>query len=531
MKKVCIALLILFSLCCCFTFAEETADHSWFQSTTIYQIYLKPFSNDLKGLLHRLPYIEQLGVKTIWLLPIFTSMSDHGYDTVDYYAVRDYYGTLEDLKIFTKQAKKKGIRVLLDLVANHCGSDHPWFAHPDPKIRKDHWFPWSDHDKRWGSPWPFFLKKNETNSVQFSTWRKDPYDYPRKYKKSKTNYYYGAFDKHMPDLNYNDPKAREEVITEFTNIMKYWIEKAGVAGYRCDAVRYMVETGPGHKQRDQPGTHQVWKEFRKRLQQYDPKAVLVAEAPTETYDQMIKYYGNGDEFHSAFHFKYQGVLMWIIKSGRRTENFFSDLHAIQKRLPKGTQDVLFLANHDHFTGDRIATQLKGDVAKIKAAGSLYLLLSGVPTIYYGEEIGMKGGGSDIGIRGPMNWNEVDRQMNDKNSILNHYRRILKLRNTYKALSIGTGDHIQTNFKNHWDNYHSTFPFISIMRRTNDESIIIIHGLKDDANELHLNLKGYNIPQNSNVHVLMGNYAGTEYDKITNQNSGWYNRWKWKILNL
>jgi alpha-amylase len=437
------------------------------------------------------------------------------------------------LKAFTTEAKKRGIRVLLDLVANHCGSKHKWFSDPNPAVRKDHWFPWSDYDKRWGSPWPSF--KNNTSLKIGSTWRKDPYNYRRNHSNSKkTSFFYGAFDHHMPDLNYNNPKAREEVITEFTNIMKFWIEKTGVAGYRCDAVRYMVETGPGVGQRDQPLTHAVWKEFRKRLAKVSPSAVLVAEAPTETYDQMIQYYGNGDEFHGAFHFKYQGTLMGILKSGRRAESFFSELHAIQKRLPRGTQDVLFLANHDHFAGDRIATQLQGNIPKIKSAGSLYILLSGIPTIYYGEEIAMYGGGSDRGIRGPMEWANAENQLRDPNSVLNHYRRLLKLRHHYKALSIGESIHIQTHFNGHWDHYHSSFPFIGLLRKSDKEFIIVIHGLKDDANSLHLNLKGLGIQENSEVHCLMGQYSFGPYDRVTNQNMGFYpikNQYGWttKVL--
>lgn len=125
------------------------SDASWFQNTNIYQIYLKPFSGNFKGLIQRIPYLEMLGIKTVWLLPIFESTSDHGYDTTNYYKIRDHYGTEQDLKEFVSEAEKKGIRVLLDLVANHCGIQHPWFSSRDPTIRKDKWFRISDKDERW----------------------------------------------------------------------------------------------------------------------------------------------------------------------------------------------------------------------------------------------------------------------------------------------------------------------------------------------------------------------------------------------
>jgi glycosidase len=226
----------------------------------------------------------------------------------------------------------------------------------------------------------------------------------------------------------------------------------------CDAVRYLVENGRGN-QADQSETHAAWKDIRKRLAQIKPSTVLLAEAPTETYDQMIGYYGNGDEFHTAFHF------------------------------PAGTQDTLFLSNHDRFAGDRVATQLGGNIAKMKSAASLYLLLSGNPAIYYGEEIGMANGpgSGDAPLRHPMDWDAVQAQDNDPNSILNHYRRLLRVRNNYDALRGGITYFVPTCSNDGWDGINSESKTLSIIREFYGEKILIVHNFSSSNQTIHVDL--------------------------------------------
>ena len=237
---------------------------------------------------------------------------------------------------------------------------------------------------------------------------------------------------------------------------------------------------------------------------------------------MLKYYGKGDEFHGAFHFKYQGLLMNSIKNEKRNSNFFTDLHTIQNRLPKGTQDILFLSNHDHYIGDRVATQLNGNEGKIKLSASLYILLSGIPTIYYGEEIGMKGGGSNDELRKSMEWEITNQQIKDPNSILNHYKRLLKIRNYYEtSLSLGNSKYVPTHSQGRWDGYSNEFPFVSILREYGNEKMIVIHSFHPNPEELHLNLKSFGIKENSEVHVIMGIYHGVKYDNISTNNDGFY----------
>jgi 1,4-alpha-glucan branching enzyme len=257
------------------------------------------------------------------------------------------------------------------------------------------------------------------------------------------------------------------------------------------------------------------------LNEIDPNAILIAEAPTETSKELMEYYGNGDEFHGAFHFRFHDTIMETVKQGKRMPNFFQDLLFIQNNIPPGTTDILFLSNHDHFAKDRVASQLNGFREKIKMAASLYILLSGIPSIYYGEEIGMTGAGSDDALRRNMEWNSVNNQINDRSSILNHYRRLLKLRQHYTPLSLGKTVYIPTHSDGRWDSSNQAFPYISLMRKLNFEKMIVIHGLDNTRKPLHLNLNAFDIQPASDVHVIMGTYEGINYDKIYDTNQGFY----------
>ena len=142
---------VLFTVLAKDSFAQD--DSSWVMETNIYQIFVDRFGRNLDGVRERLDYLKELGVKTIWLMPIFKAMSDHGYDAVDFYAIEPRYGDTNDLKELVDSAKEKEIKVILDLVINHIGIDHPWFKSSDPAVRKDKWFVWANHNLGWGQPW------------------------------------------------------------------------------------------------------------------------------------------------------------------------------------------------------------------------------------------------------------------------------------------------------------------------------------------------------------------------------------------
>ena len=187
-------------------------------------------------------------------MPIFESMSNHGYDTTDYYAIRSSYGTIADLRDLVQAAETKNMRVVLDLVMNHVGSGHPWFSSTDSDERKDHWFVWSGSDLAWNKPWG-------GAGGSAVTWFGDPLegvDRDANGQPHDDDFFYAVFSPSMPDFNYNDATARGEIIDEFTQVMRFWMEETRVHDFRYDAARYFVENGRAsdlHK--DQTKTHAI----------------------------------------------------------------------------------------------------------------------------------------------------------------------------------------------------------------------------------------------------------------------------------
>jgi alpha-amylase len=505
--------------------SQAHAEAPWHTQTVIYQVFVEKFSTQksLKGVKDNLNYLQDLGVKTIWLMPVFEAMSDHGYDTTNYYKIAARYGTEQDLKDLSQAAHERGMRIVLDLVINHTGTMHPWFSSTNGTERKDKWYIWANRDLGWDDPW----KYNPATNTPKRTWFKDPFaDFDRNGDGNAHNddFYYSVFgdgDQEirdgagtvvgiggtMPDLNYNDAAAKDEIVAEIKKVMEHWLTNTKVDGFRCDAVRYLSEFGAGN-QAEQGRTHEVWKNFRAWLDLKHPEAILLAEAPTETYAQMRTYYGSGDEFHSAFHFKLPYLLISAPRTGSRPNNFFGELYEIQSHLPAKAQDVLFLSNHDQFAGDRVASQLGGDIAKVKSAGSLYLLLSGNPSIYYAEELAALGVGSDSAIREPLDWSTIRTQSFDEDSVLNHYKRLLALRNQYAALRGGATYFAHSHYSsdNRWDNNQSdTAKITTIVRELAGEKILVVHNFGDENERIHVSLDStsLSIPNGAAAYSLMG----------------------------
>jgi alpha-amylase len=532
--------------------APLSNDDDWVTSTNIYQVFVDRFGGNLKGVEAKVPYLKSLGVKTIWLMPIFEAQHDHGYDTTNYYQIASNYGSNSDLKDLVKVAHEAEIRVILDLVLNHCGTQHPWFADSDPNVRKDHWFIWKNSDWGWDDSW----NNSQSGYYPNATFFRDPYaHYDRNGNGDPhdDDYYFSLFgnpmEQTMPDLNFNDPTARAEIMNEAESIMKFWIDETGVDGYRCDAVRYLVEEGQGN-QKDRHATHDIWQDLRARLTAHAPGTILLAEAPTENWDQMMSYYGydywpidgdqdanNGNidydnvtpEFHAAFHFGYQGTLVAAARDNWWPGNLFNDLYAVQGKLPQGTQDCIFLSNHDKFAGDRVATQLDNNTAKIKMASALYLTLSGAPTMYYGEEYGMQNGGDynpekpDDQIRQPMDWSEVERQEKEEWSVLNHYKRMLTLRNHYDALRGGITYFTPVYDGGGWTSINSGGKIAAFTREYYGEKIVVIHNFSDDNINAHVDLTSggsLTIADGTSVTKIMGAAGGDT--TATSSNKTWFN---------
>src|SRR5215217_2948418 len=351
-----------------------------------YEVFVRSFYDsdgdgigNLNGLSARLDYLndgdpatdDDLGVTCLWLMPIFASPSYHGYDVGDYEAIEPDYGTMDDFARFLALAHRRGLRVILDLPLNHTSNQHPWFqeAFRDPSSPHRDWYIWSAVDP--GYPGP----------AGQTVWHKSPV---------RDEYYYGLFGEGLPDLNYRNPAVTEMVRT----ISRFWLSK-GVDGFRLDAIKHMIEDGK--TQENTPETHAWLRDYRTFLDAEFPEALTIGEIFNAGASVLEPYY-DPEQLHSYFQFEIAGQLLNAAHSGDGGSLVYTieDALAKQPSQPFAT----FLTNHDQ---TRTMTVLAGDVAEAKLAATALLTLPGLPFIYYGEEIGMRGEKPDERLRTPMQW--------------------------------------------------------------------------------------------------------------------------------
>ncbi len=459
--------------------AQAAAD--WFRDAVFYEVFVRSFydSNgdgvgDLNGVIAKLDYLNDgdpatdadLGVTALWLMPISPSPSYHGYDVTDYYGVNGDYGTLEDFKRLAAEAHKRGMRVIIDLVLNHTSNQHPWFiAAASSSSPKHDWYVWKKSiPPGWSQPWT-------SGSPSEYVW----------HALRAGDYYYGLFYDGMPDLNYQNPLVQDEMIS----VGKHWLA-AGADGFRLDAVRYLFESGPGKGQMDTPETHAYLARFYKELRQFKSDCYLVGEIWTDM-DTVASYLGVPRELDSAFNFDLAGAIVGGVK-----DKNFGYINATEEvtleTYPKDTADAIFLTNHDQ---DRIASIYGPNPGMLKLAAAVLLTLPGTPYIYYGEEIGMPGTKPDENIRKPMLWSEgeyagfstakpwnaparvhsglsVKAEAGDPDSLLSHYRRLIKMRNNHIALRRGGYQAVQFANKN----------IYGYLRRHDQQSLLVVHNFSD-----------------------------------------------------
>jgi maltose alpha-D-glucosyltransferase/alpha-amylase len=390
------------------------SDALWYKTALFYEVHVRAFSDgdgdgrgDLRGLILRLDYFKDLGVDCIWLLPIYPSpLRDDGYDISDYYNIEDFHELIE-------QAHARGLRVIMDLVLNHTSDQHPWFqaARADRNSPYRDYYVWSDTDQRYSDARIIFLDTEPSN------WTWD---------EAAGQYFWHRFYASQPDLNFDNPAVRAEMI----NVMRFWL-KLGIDGFRADAVPYLFERD-GTNCENLPETHAYLKEIRRTIEVEFPGCILLAEANQWPEDTRA-YFGDGDEFNMGFHFPVMPRLYMALRKGDR-----SSIEWILGRtpaIPDNCQWCTFLRNHDELTLEmvtpeerewmwqeyapeprmrlnlgirrRLAPLLDNDRRKIELAYSLLFTLPGSPILYYGDEIGM---GDNIalfdrnGVRTPMQWN-------------------------------------------------------------------------------------------------------------------------------
>ncbi len=411
---------------------QGTEGFPWWNDTVFYEIFVRSFRDsngdgigDFNGITEKLDYLQTLGVKGLWLMPINPSPSYHGYDVTDYYAVNPGYGTMDDFKRLLAEAHKRDIKIIIDLVLNHTSSQHPWFKSAlTPGSQYHDWYKWSDTDPGTPGPWGD------------QAW----------YTASNGQYYYAIFWDQMPDLNYDTPAVQEEA----KKIASFWLKDVGIDGFRLDAVRYLVED---KKLADSTSNHAFLAEWGKYYRSINPQAFTVGETWTDNANAK-EYANTGKELSSAFNFDLSAAILRSLSESNNTYVRFL-IQTTVRDFPQ-QDNSNFLTNHDM---PRVMNQLGENQDKVKAAAGILLTAPGIPFLYYGEEIGMSGTKPDEMIRTPMQWSgdtgagftngtpwepinadfttiNVAKQTGDNTSLLEHYRKLIQLRNAHPALRVG-----------------------------------------------------------------------------------------------
>ncbi|HNR74527.1 MAG TPA: maltose alpha-D-glucosyltransferase, partial [Cyclobacteriaceae bacterium] len=402
--------------------ASKNSDALWFKDAVIYEVSVRAFHDsnadgigDFQGLIQRLDYLEDLGINTIWLLPFFPSpLKDDGYDVTEYCDIHPDYGTLSDFRQFLKEAHRRNIRVITELVLNHTSDQHPWFQ-KSRKARvgsryKDYYV-WSNTADRYKDARIMFTEEESCN------WSWD---------NEAKMYYWHRYYRHQPELNYENPEVQLEII----KVVDFWM-KMGVDGFRLANVPFLFEE-EGTSCENLPQTHAFLKRLRAHVDKHYDNRVLLAEANMWPEDA-AQYFGQGDECHMNFHYP----LMPRLYLGLRTEDTYPIIDILEQTpaTPPNTQWALFLRNHDeiglemvteeekdylfkayatdpdtkHNIGirRRLAPLLNNDRRKIELLYAILFSLPGTPVLYYGDEIGMGDNiylGDRFGVRTPMQWN-------------------------------------------------------------------------------------------------------------------------------
>jgi alpha-amylase len=473
-----IALLAACALGCRSQRLEAQPD--WARGGVCYEIFVRSFQDsdgdgigDLDGLIQRLDYLndgrpggDDLGVTCLWLMPIAESPSYHGYDVADYDHVDREYGTDDDFRRLMAEAHRRGIRVIVDLVLNHTSAQHPWFQE-------------ALHDT--ASPyrgWYRFLPAHPgaRNPWGGDNWHRSPL---------RDEYYYGFFWSGMPDLNYQTAAVREEA----KRIATRWLLDLGADGFRLDAVSFLVEEGDSAVQHT-AGTRAVLRELGAHVRGTSPAAFTIGEVWDSTAT-LGRYYP--DQLDAYFAFELADSIIAAVRRGE-SAGILAAARRLDRELP-GQRWGNFLRNHDQV---RAMTELGGDLGRSRVAATLLLTLPGVPFLYYGEEIGLPGPKdgqpeADMGVRTPMPWSaapnagfttgtpwhapragwrqtNVAAQTAEAGSLLRHYRRLIELRTTQPALSLGEWIPLEA----------SDAGVIAFLRRHAGRDVLVMVNLTDET---------------------------------------------------
>ncbi|MBC7105534.1 MAG: maltose alpha-D-glucosyltransferase, partial [Firmicutes bacterium] len=503
-------------------------DGLWYKDAIIYEVHVRAFydSNgdgigDFRGLTEKLDYLQDLGITAVWLLPFYPSpLKDDGYDIADYTGVHPAYGTVRDLKRFLREAHRRGLKVITELVCNHTSDQHPWFqrarrARPGSVWRN--FYVWSGTPDRYRDARVIF------KDFESSNWAWDPV---------AAAYYWHRFFSHQPDLNYDNPLVRRAIF----RVVDFWLE-LGVDGLRLDAVPYLYER-EGTNCENLPETHAFLKELRRHVDERFENRMLLAEA-NQWPEHAAAYFGDGDECHMAFHFPLMPRLFLAIRSEDRLP--IVDILLQTPAIPPAAQWALFLRNHDELTLEmvsdeerdymyrvyaqdpqmrvnlgirrRLAPLLGNHRRRIELMNGLLFSLPGTPVIYYGDEIGMGDNiylGDRHGVRTPMQWSadrnagfstanrqrlylpvivdpeyhyeavNVEAQQRNPHSLLSWMKRLIALRKRYRAFGRGTLELLHPENRK----------VLAFLRRYEGELILVVANLSRFVQYAELDLSAF-----------------------------------------
>lgn len=463
---------------------EKREKYLWWQDGIIYQVYPRSFQDsdddgvgDLKGIINRLEHLKWLGINALWVSPIYPSpMADFGYDISDYSGIHPLFGTMEDFDTLLQEVHAREMKLILDLVPNHSSDQHPWFK--ESRSSKDNpkrdWYIWEDAKPDGTEP------NNWLSVFGGSGWEWD---------EMTQQYYYHAFLKEQPDLNWRNPEVQQAML----EVMRFWLDK-GVDGFRVDVMWHMIKDkqlrdnpeNPNYEKHmatyekltpsystDQPEVHEIVRMMREVTNSYEER-LIIGEIYLPVH-RLVAYYGvNNKGAHLPFNFQLL-TISWDAQKIAHT------IDEYEGALPQGGWPNWVLGNHDQ---SRIASRIGRDQARV--AAMLLLTLRGTPTIYYGEEIGM----TDVAIpqdevkdpqglnmpelnlsrdpyRTPMQWDttenagfskgnpwlrlagnfkrvNVEVQKEDEHSMLSFYRKLIELRQQEPALKTGSYKPVLSN---------------------------------------------------------------------------------------
>ena len=500
-------------------------DPLWYKDAVFYELHVRAFKDgnddgigDFIGLTQQLDYLADLGVDCLWLLPFCKSpLRDDGYDVSDYRALHPDYGTMADFERFLEVAHGRGMRVIADLVVNHTSDQHRWFqeGRRSPTSPYRDYYVWSDTDQRYRDARVIFTDTEPSN------WSWDPV---------AKAYYWHRFFSHQPDLNFENPRVQDELL----EVMQFWMDK-GLDGFRCDAVPYLFER-EGTDCENLPETHAFLRALRAKVDARYENRVLLAEANQWPAD-VRPYFGDGDEFHMAFHFPLMPRIFLAVRHGDRRP--ITDIFVHTPQIPDTCQWCLFLRNHDELTLEmvaederahlyyaygsdprmrlnlgirrRLAPLLDNDRRKTELLVSLLFTLPGSPILYYGDEIGMGDNiylGDRNGVRTPMQWTgdrnagfsradaarlylpmimdpvygyqgiNVEAQLRTPSSLLHWMRRIIAVRKKTRVFGRGTLRFLRP----------MNDSVLAHVRSHEGETVLAVHNLSASAQPVELDLR-------------------------------------------